>query len=514
MAHRNFLIGVGGSGARCVEAFLHLAAAGLAPPSVSIAIIDPDSAHHSTNSAQKSLTDVRALREQWRRPGGHRLASDCPFLSSELSALDGAGKWSPSLPEDGKKARLFFQVGGMHRPIRGLFHTLFNESDDDFDLTNGYRGRANIGAALMTASTLTEDKLLKELTDEIALSGQESRVFLVGSIFGGTGAAGLPTLARMIARRVGERRASVRIAAGLLLPYFNYPEPPETEKGSAPGSTKDDTRIYARSEEFLRRAENALRYYNTVMRSDGIYDALYVLGLDQYLRQQFRGLGGADQANPPMLPELVIAFGALHHFKLDAVQGREVYFCDRSAADKFEWKDIPLPTTIKSVDDSGSRQRVRRQLGELLRFAFAFRYVYRPALRPESMPRVAQESWYRRHIGDEGADQDALESLDTYCSQLLKWTAELNMASQVPGVFRAQLFNADLYAEQSGPKFDVQPKGKPALSEFGSLVAGGPEPGLAHVFESLTYGPVPQDTLGLGRFATALFNACKMTEQK
>ena len=111
---------------------------------------------------------------------------------------------------------------------RTLFDMLFAPGDEEQDmpLSQGYQGRAHIGSAAMLAS-LDKDvggfnRRLTELI-KMAKQDQDVRIFLVGSVFGGTGAAGFPTLARAVNQiRTGgddaAGRENVRVAGALMLP--------------------------------------------------------------------------------------------------------------------------------------------------------------------------------------------------------------------------------------------------------------------------------------------------------
>lgn len=61
------------------------------------------------------------------------------------------------------------------------------------DLAEGYRGRAHVGAAaLVSAVNHDQPEFLKRLVELMKNSngGDEVRIFMAGSLFGGTGAAG------------------------------------------------------------------------------------------------------------------------------------------------------------------------------------------------------------------------------------------------------------------------------------------------------------------------------------
>src|SRR5205085_5066244 len=84
-------------------------------------------------------------------------------------------------------------------PFRSFINLFYEEEDLNLRLGKGYRGRPNIGAvALISDLRRTLDapgKGLYEFMSAIETDTRSSefvRVFICGSVFGGTGAAGLP----------------------------------------------------------------------------------------------------------------------------------------------------------------------------------------------------------------------------------------------------------------------------------------------------------------------------------
>src|SRR5436189_5291247 len=81
------------------------------------------------------------------------------------------------------------------------FLDLFYEPRDlDMPLDVGYRGRTNVGAVALKqdleGTVTVPDTGLREFLANlnIDLNADETRVFIIGSVCGGTGAAGIPTI--------------------------------------------------------------------------------------------------------------------------------------------------------------------------------------------------------------------------------------------------------------------------------------------------------------------------------
>ena len=97
-------------------------------------------------------------------------------------------------------------------------------------INQGFRGHPNVGVIFM-------DKLLKAeeagpKTNDFwkfmsQLQEKGDRVLLVGSCFGGTGAAALPIMGKFIRDQLGADK--IQIGAFIFLPTFTLPTPPESE---------------------------------------------------------------------------------------------------------------------------------------------------------------------------------------------------------------------------------------------------------------------------------------------
>ena len=60
-----YVIGIGGTGARCVESLIHLAAAGMMPDGeLHVLFVDPDESNGSRDRAEKTLTKYVECKEQ------------------------------------------------------------------------------------------------------------------------------------------------------------------------------------------------------------------------------------------------------------------------------------------------------------------------------------------------------------------------------------------------------------------------------------------------------------------
>lgn len=534
MAHC-FVIGIGGTGARCVEAFLHLCAAGLGPAQVTLGFIDQDGSNGNVARAielAKKLTDTK---KSLGANSKNRLASDFSLFRTSIDLIGTDGYWCPL---DGQKPSIDKAFGydkGMPQDLKPLFEALFSERERQLPLDEGYRGVPSIGAAVLAGRAMASDPFWGDLANRMqqgTTTGGGARLFVFGSIFGGTGAAGFPTLPRVVRGSAQLKGATnLEISGALMLPYFYYKEP----------SIKDAKRR-AYSSAFMIQTEAALQYYNRLLSTNSIYDELYLLGWNPVISLPYLSDGGKGQENPAMVPEMYAALAAARFLRGGV--GRKGAFHTIGIKDRAEvtWSDIP------SINQGGnlpktSRLEVSMALSQLLRFCFAFRRVFLPCLLKETWQQYADEEWLRRRLIDAGVDLNdpavemALSDIDAYAEEHLKWTAM--MAAMGAGGESTPLYNYQHYASyqegaegrrpaivlhdelESGDEHRTQedrrtlpPSRRTERLDdehrrgFANLTTSGGTTTLATVLSRLTYSVPTRTHQRLGRFVGDLYTAC------
>ena len=119
-------------------------------------------------------------------------------------------------------------------------------------------------------------------------AGQKSSVFVFGSSFGGTGAAGLPTIPSFLKGDLEHGGSDVSVGGALLLPYFSFVSDQQVSGGE----------LYADPSKYLLNAQAALKYYADCNLE---YDRLYVLGTQQPVSAVPSVWEGRISATPLML---------------------------------------------------------------------------------------------------------------------------------------------------------------------------------------------------------------------
>jgi hypothetical protein len=498
-----YLIGVGGTGSKCVESFLHLAACRLTPKEVWIGFVDQDKANGNLTRSKQLLSLYQKIYD-FLHTGQNELG-ESPLFSAEITCAKESPVWFPISDE---KHNLFdlFNYPTMDSDEKMLFDSLFTKENQTFELNVGFRARPSIGAAVILKQSSPEHAFWRDIFSSIEQlqKGRKVSIFLIASIFGGTGSAGIPNIARMIRRKISEQidekviKNSFRIGGALLLPYFSYP-------------SKDIHGVTAFSDTFLKNTQGALKYYNRLFNSEPTFNSLYFIGWDPLIDLSYCERGGQNQDNPPLIPELYAALACADFFsQSDFTKMNTQLLMGREDSDKLTWQSVPKMLNTKEG------HQVKLNLGNLLRFAFTYLNSYYPYLKDNSWIRQIQKQiWFNRLIAGQKVDisdnkiREILGDIEKYCVSMLQWAASISYC--MDGI---QLFHTQSFADK--PKLidkGLTPILKPEafhLEHFVELVSDSHGSSLKQIFENLHTMSFIKDTRGLGVFLSALYEAAKI----
>jgi hypothetical protein len=290
-----FIFAIGGTGSRVLKALTMLMAAGVKVENtekIIPIIIDPDSANGDLTRTIELLKSYREIKEK----GYHEKSSFFSTAITSLNELGDAGFTSDQFKFDieGVKEELFRQFIGMNEMEQGnkaFTSLLFSEANLEADMDVGFKGNPNIGSVVLNKFKDTEyfQKFAGSFEDD-------DRIFIISSIFGGTGAAGFPLILKNIRNAQHPlphhhflQRS--KIGAVTILPYFSV------EK-------REDVEI--NSDTFIAKTKAALSYYARNVSGNQSVDALYYIG--DKVTNELRGADGAQvQRNKAHFIELAAA---------------------------------------------------------------------------------------------------------------------------------------------------------------------------------------------------------------
>ncbi len=406
-----YAIGIGGTGAKCLESLIHLTAAGMMPDNgdLYMLFVDPDNANGSLDRANTTLNHYKAFNENDQLTQPYLLQTTIDSATNPI--------FSPFDKQDDDKPNLsdFFKYPGLKLAKNNaaeLFEVLYSEKERTTELNEGFRGHPSIGASVMTQTVLGADEPWKTFRVKIQ-KDPNPKIFLAGSIFGGTGAAGFPTIAKLIKSELKAKPVNEQIGGALLLPYFTF-----TDTGD------NENELKAKAEHFLMNTQAALEYYH-LWNKDLVYNALYLLGNDAQIEEDNFSLGGKKQRNSQHFIELYAALAAIHFFGDNpAVDDGAQYFRLDRANNPHTWSDLP---------DGENGTKIHSKLCQLTNFSFAYLSTYKPMLDDiRNKNRSGFHSpWYidffkRNRITLKDVNVgNSLKNVKDYCEDFLVWIANV-----------------------------------------------------------------------------------------
>ncbi|MDD3333965.1 MAG: tubulin-like doman-containing protein [Eubacteriales bacterium] len=304
-----YALAIGGTGNKILEGMVYLAAIdgfytvqnGISRPIPEIRMlsVDVDSACGNTTRAKRASEYYEELRSAYGTfPHPH-----CGFHTALT-----VRRWNMNLS---KRAMSVDKMVENHRQDQVLSNALYSKTESALEYSEGFRGHPDLGVLFFADLLNGLDSLrqmgqpdeMNELLDQIALElsqGETVKVFLCGSIFGGTGASGIPAIAKFLRQRFPD--SGFELGAMLMLPYYQVP----------PAQRDEEAEIVVKSSAFLDKARTALQYYGMegMIRDhekdeNGVFDALYLLGLppESFVTTSIYSTGSQSQENDAHMME-------------------------------------------------------------------------------------------------------------------------------------------------------------------------------------------------------------------
>lgn len=341
MADKKFVVAIGGTGMRCLESFVHLCAIGMFDnEEIEILTLDTDRTNGNKGRVEQLIDTYNNIKsnDATNIDGGSPNADT--FFSAKLNIYKFATDYSKSTRSTyANLAQL--SVGNPNdikenQALSDLF--LERKTVQDFNLDHGYRAQTHLGSFLMYHGIVEaarnmrngdenlgeEDKSLRNFLLKLLENSENARVFVFGSVFGGTGASSIPIIpvAFQDAIKTLDGHSTldlnkVKFGSTLLTEYFSFHKPSQEERNSE--------HIIADSNFFALNSQAALQFYQGDPTVKECYRRLYLIGwpleckpLDNNGQNATKTVtGGAEQKNNCHVVELLSASAAYDFFNQD-----------------------------------------------------------------------------------------------------------------------------------------------------------------------------------------------------
>ncbi|MBQ6132463.1 MAG: hypothetical protein IJL12_09020 [Selenomonadaceae bacterium] len=337
-----FFISIGGTGSKVMESLTHLCIAGLLPENerLYIAAIDPDVGNGNLERTSTALNNFAVFQN-------FSVGNDTPLFKNKISIVR-PFPWNPTGHDKNLDDLLEFYHNS-NTPVGKLYEVLYTKKERETTLNEGFRGHPSIGSAVLAKKFDDGSKLTAQI-EKIVGEGESVKIFLAGSVFGGTGAAGLPTIARLLKNNLADYADRISIGGVLILPYFSF----------TPTDKFDE--LFARSENFLPNTKAALKYYS---EKENLFDATYFIGDSVMTPVGEFSVGSANQRNEAHIVEFYAALATADFFARPLHAPKIFKYICHHERDKFSWSDFPASS---------------ERFVQFARFIFAYVHLIKPVL--------------------------------------------------------------------------------------------------------------------------------------
>lgn len=282
-----YVFGIGGTGARVLRSFTMMLAAGvnIGVNEVVPILIDPDVANADLTRTVTLMNLYKSIRSCLNFVPTDETQYFRTVLSDILPSY--------TLTIQNTNNRTFGQfigVSSMSNSAQALMRMLFSEKNLSSSMDVGFKGNPNIGSVVL--NQMVNSDAFNVFANSFA---DGDKIFIVSSIFGGTGASGFPLLLKTL--RHGDNfpnNAIIRkaeIGAITILPYFKL---------------QPDNNSEIDSSTFISKTKSALAYYENNICNNGDINALYFLA-DDVTNTYNNNEGGVTQKNDAHFIEFLAA---------------------------------------------------------------------------------------------------------------------------------------------------------------------------------------------------------------
>lgn len=382
MAKQYFVMGIGGTGMRCIESLIHLCAMGMFDDTeIHLLALD-------TDKNNGNFSRLKEVKEAYVNSKNIDKANRTPLIDTFFSADIKYYEFSPNYE---KKSTFndVFNYGNTkynNREEADLADLVLTGNVENFNLRHGYRAQTHLGSMMMYHSIIEAARSktgsdLKNFLQELikATTSGTPKVFILGSVFGGTGASSIPIIPQAISKAaeiMSNGAANVLrgayFSSTLLTAYFSFKAPSADEL--------KDQKVIATSDKFALNSQVAMMFYDDDTTVKNTYQCFYMMGTDgqgwdPMVREKDKIsktiTGGGDQKNDSHYIELLAACAALDFFHSDINHLKErkeigepdYVYRAVDPSGKFEFKDF-----VGNTDNYD--ENFAKKFGMLIAFSF------------------------------------------------------------------------------------------------------------------------------------------------
>ena len=389
MAKKYFCYCIGGTGARVAEVAAHLCAMNMINAAetdeIEFIIVDKDKDCGGTQQARRVIGSVRTLSPgagaAFERSGRLNGNNAREFCKNHINVNT---DWDFTLALARLKER---NAGGVqnagtislkdavsrtnNNDDKVLMNAFYTQKEQNIDTDKGFYGDPSVGSLIfkyMVKNDGNQNDIAKPVTSWLgqhANAGDEARVFIIGSIFGGTGAAIFSNLAAHL--RDSANVGRLFISGVLLLPYFSFGDGGQNAKVNS-------AEFFKKSKVALDEYDRDLNLIRTGNNPKESFDSLYVCGqYECHMTSENYADGGENQNNHFDLVDLVAASAMVDFFNKTVDDNGQIVGSGKIYEYRFGQRTNNAKAEIELKDISELSEKMKQML---LFSAFVVTRVY------------------------------------------------------------------------------------------------------------------------------------------
>lgn len=428
-----YVFGIGGTGSRVIKSLVMLAASGvkIAVDSIVPIIVDPDFANADVTRTIELIKTYAAIRNKL---AFNDVAKNKFF---GINIEDIVNDYRLTLKDTkNKKFREFIEFSTLSKENQALASILFSEANLEADMEVGFKGNPNIGSVVLNQFADSQDFI-----DFAAAFKPGDRIFIISSIFGGTGASGFPLLLKNLRGLKptipnSDAIQHAPIGAITVLPYF---------------AVKPDEESSINSSTFIGKTKAALQYYEKNVNGDkASVNVLYYIG-DERTKQYENEEGGVNQRNNAHIVELAAAMSIIDFVSIQNDTPTLMCVEDNNArvyAPNPEFKEFGIEDDVQEVLFGNLTQDSRNVLcTPMTQFVLFSKYV------KEHLQNISFQTWAKDNKFDAAfLNSSFINNVRKYAKSYIEWLDEMADNDRAFKPYKLLVKGADLYTIVDGVK--------------------------------------------------------------
>ena len=386
-----YILAIGGSGSRVLRSLTMLFANGVGCNSEIVPmIIDPDTSNGDLNRTVDLLRLYQSIHSKLDFNDNVKNK----FFKTYISAFNNGNFLLSLNGTAGITFEQYLGVNTMSKENQALMKMLFSEANLASDMNVGFKGNPNIGSVVLNQFTQSPD--FRAFENDFV---KGDKVFIVSSIFGGTGASGFPLLLKTIRTSNNTALKDAPVGAVTLLPYFNL---------------KDNQNSSIKADSFLTKAKAALNYYERNVTGNNTLNDMYYLGDDFTATGYENSDGGDSQINPAHFVEMLAAMSIIDFDQNSFTHPVKTRFHE------FGLNDNPTNSITFANLGNKTLSLIRKPMSQ---FAFWMSYLSNRDRNHRISQRWAHER--KELLGDSFFSSDSYSDIESFKNEYDSWISEM-----------------------------------------------------------------------------------------